>query len=108
MSVITVFLWMVWQLIFYLAIYKKDTVYSGMGNANDESNYIKSGKKQYIFTFLAEGLTIIGLLGYFIAVISQYVTLMNAPHDKIDRETARQEKAAKEAKDAADKAAGTK
>jgi len=99
MSVISIFLWMVWQLIFYLAIYKRDTVYSGYGHANDESNYIKSGKKQFIFTFLAEGFVLIGFLGYFIAVISQYVTLMNAPHDKKDREAAREAKAAEPAAD---------
>lgn len=94
LSIISVFLWAVWQIIFYLAIYKRDTVYVGGGNANDDSNYRQYGKKQYIFTFLAEAFIIIGFLAYFIAVISQYVTLMNAPHEKADREKAAAEKAA--------------
>lgn len=82
MSIISVFLWAVWQLIFYLAIYKRDVVYSGMGAANDDSNYTKLGKKQFIFTFLAEAFVIIGFLAYFVAVTSEYVNLMNAPHEQ--------------------------
>lgn len=93
MSIISVFLWATWQIIFYLAIYKRDVVYVGGGNANDDSNYRQYGKKQYIFTFLAEAFVIIGFLAYFIAVISQYVTLMNAPHEKAEREAKAAEKA---------------
>lgn len=88
MSIISVFLWAVWQLIFYLAIYKRDTVYSGMGPANDESNYTRMGKKQFIFTFLAEAFVIMGFLAYFVAVTSEYVNLMNAPHVKREQEEA--------------------
>ena len=84
-------------MIFYLAIYKRDVVYVGAGNANDDSNYVKTGKKQFIFTFLAEALTIIGFLAYFIAVISQYVNLMNKPHEKADREKKDAEAAAAKA-----------
>jgi hypothetical protein len=75
-------------LIFFLAIYKRDTVYIGTGAANDDSNYRQYGKKQYIFTFLAEAFIIIGFLAYFIAVISQYVSLMNAPHEERERKEA--------------------
>lgn len=82
MSIISVFLWAVWQLIFYLAIYKRDTVYSGFGAANDDSNYTRMGKKQYIFTFLAEAFVIMGFLAYFVAVSSEYVNLMNAGHEE--------------------------
>jgi hypothetical protein len=39
MSIISVCLWCTWKLVFFLAIYKKDTVYTGMGAANDETNY---------------------------------------------------------------------
>lgn len=82
MSIVSVFLWAVWQLIFYLAIYKRDTVYSGMGAANDDSNYTRVGKKQYIFTFLAEAFVIMGFLAYFVAVSSEYVNLMNKKHEE--------------------------
>jgi len=93
MSIISVFLWAVWQLIFFLAIYKRDVVYIGGGAANDDSNYRQYGKKQFIFTFLAEACVIMGFLAYFIAVISQYVTLMNAPHEKAEKEAKAAEKA---------------
>lgn len=96
MSIISVFLWAVWQLVFFLAIYKRDTVYIGTGPANDDSNYARYGKKQYIFTFLAEAFIIIGFLAYFIAVISQYVSLMNAPHEERERQ---EKRAAKDKKD---------
>jgi len=99
MSIISVFLWAVWQLIFYLAIYKRDTVYSGFGAANDDSNYTRMGKKQYIFTFLAEAFVIMGFLAYFVAVSSEYVNLMNAPHEA---EKKREEDEAKAIKDAED------
>jgi len=86
MSIISVFLWAVWQLIFYLAIYKRDFVYVGSGAANDDSNYVKWGKKQFIFTFLAEAFIIMGFLAYFVAVTSEYVNLMNAPHEAKNKE----------------------
>lgn len=39
LSIISISLWCIWNLIFFLAIYKRDTVYIGIGAANDESNY---------------------------------------------------------------------
>ena len=81
-------------MIFFLAIYKRDTVYIGTGPANDDSNYQRFGKIQYIFTFLAEGFVIIGFLAYFIAVVSQYVTLMNAPHEEREKAEAAEKAAA--------------
>lgn len=45
LSLISVFLWCVWIIIFFLAIYKRDTVYMGIGPANDESNYRTTSKK---------------------------------------------------------------
>jgi len=98
MSIISVFLWAVWQLIFYLAIYKRDTVYSGFGAANDDSNYTRMGKKQYIFTFLAEAFVIMGFLAYFVAVSSEYVNLMNAPHEAEKKRLADEAKAAEDLK----------
>lgn len=57
-----------------------------MGPANDDSNYVRWGKKQYIFTFLAEAFVLMGFLAYFVAVSSEYVNLMNAPHEEKKRE----------------------
>lgn len=49
LSIISVSLWCVWNLIFYLAIYKRDTVWIGMGAANDETNYHATPKRTYLF-----------------------------------------------------------
>jgi len=68
-----------------------------MGAANDDSNYTRMGKKQFIFTFLAEAFVIMGFLAYFVAVSSEYVNLMNAAHEQKKAD----EKAAKDAEAAA-------
>lgn len=86
MAVISIFLWAIWQLVFFLAIYKRDTVYIGVGAANDDQNYIRYGKKQYLFTVLAEAFILLGFLAYFISVIQQYVSLMNEPHEERERQ----------------------
>ena len=57
-----------------------------MGAANDDSNYTRMGKKQYIFSFLAEAFVIIGFLAYFVAVSYEYVNLMDAPHVQKEKE----------------------
>ena len=82
-------------MIFFLAIYKKDTVYTGMGAANDPSNYHPTPKRTYLFTVLAETAFILGWLTYYTCVANQYWNLMN---DSYDRE-AREEKKAKEEKE---------
>jgi len=49
LSIISVSLWCIWNLIFYLAIYKRDTVWIGIGAANDETNYHATPKRTYLF-----------------------------------------------------------
>ena len=95
MSIISVCLWCIWKLIFYLAIYKRDTVYTGMGAANDETNYHATPKRTYLFYVLAETTVILAWLTYYTCVVNQYVNLMNAPYEKKEAD----EKAAKEAEE---------
>jgi hypothetical protein len=45
LSLVSVFLWCIWIIVFFLAFYKRDTVYMGIGPANDESNYRSTSKK---------------------------------------------------------------
>lgn len=96
LSIISVVLWGVWQLIFFLSIYKKDTVYIGMGAANDDTNYHAVPKRTYLFTILAEVCFICVWLTYYTCVANQYCNLMNAEHDRRAEEKKAEEKAQKE------------
>jgi hypothetical protein len=91
MSIISVCLWCIWKLIFYLAIYKRENVYTGMGAANDETNYRSTPKKTYLFYVLAETTIILAWLTYYTCVVNQYVNLMNAPYDKAAKEQKKKE-----------------
>lgn len=86
LSIISVSLWCVWNLIFFLAIYKRDTVYSGIGAANDESNYHTTPKRTYLFTVLAETAIIITFLTYYTCVANEYVDLMNDKYTRQKKE----------------------
>jgi len=99
-SIISIALWAVWNLIFFLGIYKRDIVYTGMGAANDESNYHATPKRTYLFTILAEATFILVWLAYFTCVANQYCDLMN---NKYDRDAAEADRIAREEKIAADK-----
>lgn len=99
MAIISTCLWCIWKLVFYLAIYKRDIVYTGMGAANDETNYHSCPKRTYLFYVLAETTIILATLTYYTCVINQYVNLMNSAYDKKEA----QEKADKEAKEKAEK-----
>jgi|TARA_B110000914_G_C15398024_1_gene415783 hypothetical protein len=101
MAIISTCLWCTWKLIFYLAIYKKDVVYTGMGAANDETNYHSTPKRTYLFWVLAETVCILAWLMYSTCVVNQYVNLMNAHHER--REEA--EKVIQDQKDQDDKKA---
>jgi len=105
LSIISVSLWCTWNLIFFLAIYKKDTVYSGMGAANDDSNYHATPKRTYLFTILAETTFILCWLTYYTCVANQYCNLMNEKYDREATEKETQEKEEKEAAAAAAKKA---
>jgi len=86
LSIISVSLWCVWNLIFFLAIYKRDTVYSGIGAANDESNYHTTPKRTYLFTVLAETAIILTFLTYYTCVANEYVDLMNDKYNRQKKE----------------------
>jgi hypothetical protein len=99
MAIISMCLWTIWKLVFYLAIYKRDTVYVGMGNANDPSNYRETPKRSFIFYTLAEAIIILVFLTYYTCVINQYVNLMNYSYDEQARLDAEKEKLEKEHKE---------
>lgn len=81
LALVSTFLICIWNLIYFIAIYKKDTFYSGMGEI-DKNFYAKQSKKIFIFTMLAESVILICLFAYFIAVVSRYNELMHGPDAK--------------------------
>jgi len=82
-------------LIFYLAIYKRELVYTGMGAANDESNYHPVPKRTYLFTVLAETTFLLVWLTYYTCVANQYCDLMNESYDREAQQKKDDEVAAK-------------
>lgn len=86
LSIISISLWCTWNLIFFLGIYKRDTVYTGMGPANDETNYHATPKRTYLFTVLAETTFILVWLTYYTCVANQYCSLMNDSYDREEKE----------------------
>ena len=65
----------VWTLCYYVWIYKKDGVYTGMGDPQT-NKYTKVTKKYYIFQVLAETAIICALFSYFICVTNRYTRNM--------------------------------
>jgi len=101
LSIVSVCLWCTWIIVFFLAIYKRDTVYMGVGPTSDETNYKTSTKKQYIFQVLAETVVIVVVLAYWLMVSSQYRDLMNKKYDEEEEEAKKKEEEEKAAAEAA-------
>jgi len=97
LSIISISLWCSWVVIYFLFIYKRDTVYMGMGPTDEEKNYRVSSKKQYIFTVLSESIILIVTLAYWLMVSGQYRDLMNKKYDDEDAAKAKKEEEEKEA-----------
>jgi hypothetical protein len=70
LTLVSIFLYALWHVIYYVAIYKKDVVYIGFGV--DEKRYIQYSKKYYIFKVLLESVILAALYAYFICVTSNY------------------------------------
>jgi hypothetical protein len=64
----------VWAVIYFVWIYKRDTVYYGWGR--DEANYLKYQKKYYIFRELLYAVLVITAYAYFLCVCLRYATLL--------------------------------
>lgn len=66
----------IWDVIYFLGLYKKDYFYSGMGPI-EENYYARQSKKVFIFTLIAESVVLICFHAYFICVTSTYQELMH-------------------------------
>jgi len=71
-----------WNVIYYVAIYKREDVFIGYGVSEDK--YQKFQKKYYLFKVLLEAAILLALYGYFMCVIQTYKDLLRvakAPKD---------------------------
>ena len=59
-----------WNVIYYTAIYKREDVFIGYGVSEDK--YQKFQKKYYLFKVLLEAAILLALYAYFMCVIQQY------------------------------------
>lgn len=73
-----------WNVIYYVAIYKRDDVFIGYGVSEDK--YQKFQKKYYLFKVLLEAAILLALYAYFMCVIQTYKNLLRVEKPKKDEE----------------------
>merc|ERR1712178_458838 len=75
----------VWNVIYYVAIYKRDDVFIGYRVSEDK--YQKFQKKYYLFKVLLEAAILLALYAYFMCVIQSYKDcLREEKEEKMDME----------------------
>jgi len=67
----------VWSTIYFVFLYKKDTVYTG----NDGVGFVKATRKQEVVVTLYIACCIDALFAYFLCVIAQYIDAMKEEED---------------------------
>ena len=70
----------IWNVIYYVAIYKRDEVFIGYGVSEDK--YQKFQKKYYLFKVLLEAAILLALYAYFMCVITTYKNLLRKEKEK--------------------------
>lgn len=73
MTIVSTTLYIIWNLCYYFFLYKQADVFRGIGE--DEGNYTRISKKQYIFQTLFEASILFVALAYFMCVIRKYIGL---------------------------------
>jgi len=102
LALVSVFLLAVWNLIYFVFIYKKDKFFAGMGDI-PSNVYTSQSKKNFLFTMLAESVIMLVMFGYFLCVTAAYSSDMNGPEKEeeaaaapVEAKKAPSEKAASE------------
>ena len=80
LSIASIFLVALWNVIYYTAIYKKEDVSIGYGVA--EEKYQKFQKKYYLFKVLLEAAILLCLYAYFLCVIQTYKEILREKKNK--------------------------
>lgn len=81
LALTTVFLLAVWNLIYFVFIYKKDKFFAGMGDI-PSNVYTQQSKKNFIFTMLGESVFMLCMFGYFLCVTAAYSEDMHGPEEE--------------------------
>lgn len=80
LSLVSIFLVALWNVIYYTAIYKREEVFIGYGVAEDK--YQKFQKKYYLFKVLLEAAILLALYAYFMCVIQSYKDALREKKEK--------------------------
>ena len=84
LSLVSIFLVALWNVIYYTAIYKREEVFIGYGVAEDK--YQKFQKKYYLFKVLLEAAILLALYAYFMCVIQSYKDALREKKQKDEDE----------------------
>lgn len=76
LALVSIILLALWNIIYFVAIYKKDVYYSGMGEIG-KNVYTTQSKKVFLFIMIAESVVMIAFFCYSIWVASTYQELMH-------------------------------
>ena len=76
LALVSVILLALWNIIYFVAIYKKDLYYSGMGDISNNV-YTTQSKKVFLFIMIAESVVMVAFFCYSIWVTSTYAELMH-------------------------------
>merc|ERR1712006_22703 len=87
LALVSVLLLALWNIIYFVAIYKKDVYYSGMGEI-EKNVYTTQSKKVYLFIMIAESVLMTIFFCYSIWVTSTYRELMHGKGAFNDDESA--------------------
>jgi len=76
--IVSLCLVVIWYLIYFIWIYKRDGFYQGMGDPKDNV-YTKNNKKSFLFAFLGETVLLLVCYAYFLCVTANYADAMHGP-----------------------------
>ena len=76
LALVSVILLAIWNCIYFVAIYKKDLYYSGMGDI-EKNVYSTQSKKVFLFIMIAESVVMVAFFCYSLFVTSTYAELMH-------------------------------
>lgn len=76
LALVSIILLALWNIIYFVAIYKKDVYYSGMGEISNNV-YTTQSKKVFLFIMIAESVIMVCFFCYSIWVASTYQELMH-------------------------------
>jgi hypothetical protein len=87
LSIVSIFLIALWNVIYFTAIYKREDVFIGYGV--DEAHYQKFQKKYYLFKVLLEAAILLAFYAYFMCVVQSYKDALREkkePEEDMDKD----------------------